>query len=110
MWRQEGVRSFYKGNTPRVAPRQAIVFAVYERVSGIIEAIVTFSLGENVLIIHVMRSREATLNGWRLIFETQPQSRRLTLVNFSAKCDHVVPGDKEHIDASWVRNLVYFCL
>ncbi|KAH7925295.1 mitochondrial carrier [Leucogyrophana mollusca] len=40
MWRQEGVRSFYKGITPRVlrvAPGQAIVFAVYERVSGIIE-------------------------------------------------------------------------
>jgi solute carrier family 25 citrate transporter 1 len=40
MWRQEGVRSFYKGITPRVlrvAPGQAIVFAVYERVSGLIE-------------------------------------------------------------------------
>lgn len=40
MWRQEGFRSFYKGITPRVlrvAPGQAIVFAVYERVSGIIE-------------------------------------------------------------------------
>ncbi|TFY79712.1 hypothetical protein EWM64_g4302 [Hericium alpestre] len=35
MWRQEGTRSFYKGITPRVlrvAPGQAIVFAVYERV------------------------------------------------------------------------------
>jgi solute carrier family 25 citrate transporter 1 len=40
MWRQEGVRSFYKGITPRVlrvAPGQAIVFAVYERVSKAIE-------------------------------------------------------------------------
>ncbi|KAF8589469.1 mitochondrial carrier [Ramaria rubella] len=40
MWRQEGVRSFYKGITPRVlrvAPGQAIVFAVYERVRRIIE-------------------------------------------------------------------------
>lgn len=42
MWVQEGVRSFYKGITPRilrVAPGQAIVFAVYERVSGLIERI-----------------------------------------------------------------------
>ncbi|EIW80537.1 mitochondrial carrier [Coniophora puteana RWD-64-598 SS2] len=42
MWRQEGVRSFYKGITPRVlrvAPGQAIVFAVYERVRTIIERI-----------------------------------------------------------------------
>ena len=41
MWRQEGVSSFYKGITPRVlrvAPGQAIVFAVYERVSKVIEA------------------------------------------------------------------------
>ena len=41
MWRQEGVRSFYKGITPRVlrvAPGQAIVFAVYERVRKIMEA------------------------------------------------------------------------
>jgi solute carrier family 25 citrate transporter 1 len=40
MWRMEGVRSFYKGITPRVlrvAPGQAIVFAVYERVSNLIE-------------------------------------------------------------------------
>lgn len=40
MWAQEGVRSFYKGITPRVlrvAPGQAIVFAVYERVRGVIE-------------------------------------------------------------------------
>ncbi|KAJ7655582.1 mitochondrial carrier domain-containing protein [Mycena polygramma] len=40
MWREEGVASFYKGITPRVlrvAPGQAIVFAVYERVRGVIE-------------------------------------------------------------------------
>lgn len=40
MWRQEGYRAFYKGITPRVlrvAPGQAIVFAVYERVSKLIE-------------------------------------------------------------------------
>ncbi|KAG8733489.1 hypothetical protein FRC11_005782 [Ceratobasidium sp. 423] len=42
MWKQEGVRSFYKGITPRVlrvAPGQAIVFAVYERVRKIIESV-----------------------------------------------------------------------
>jgi solute carrier family 25 (mitochondrial citrate transporter), member 1 len=42
MWRREGFRSFYKGITPRVlrvAPGQAIVFAVYERVRRIIESI-----------------------------------------------------------------------
>jgi solute carrier family 25 (mitochondrial citrate transporter), member 1 len=41
MWKQEGFRSFYKGITPRVlrvAPGQAIVFAVYERVSKVIES------------------------------------------------------------------------
>ena len=40
MWKQEGVKSFYKGITPRVlrvAPGQAIVFAGYERVRKIIE-------------------------------------------------------------------------
>lgn len=40
MWKQEGFRSFYKGITPRVlrvAPGQAIVFAVYERISIMIE-------------------------------------------------------------------------
>ncbi|KAH9927798.1 mitochondrial carrier [Fomitopsis serialis] len=40
MWAQEGFRSFYKGITPRVlrvAPGQAIVFAVYERVRRVIE-------------------------------------------------------------------------
>ncbi|KAJ1306070.1 hypothetical protein OPQ81_010782 [Rhizoctonia solani] len=42
MWKQEGVRSFYKGITPRVlrvAPGQAIVFAVYERVRKVIESV-----------------------------------------------------------------------
>lgn len=40
MWRQEGFRAFYKGITPRVlrvAPGQAIVFAVYERVRKLME-------------------------------------------------------------------------
>ena len=38
--RQEGFHAFYKGITPRVlrvAPGQAIVFAVYERVRKVIE-------------------------------------------------------------------------
>ncbi|KAI0300428.1 mitochondrial carrier domain-containing protein [Multifurca ochricompacta] len=42
MWRQEGVHSFYKGITPRVlrvAPGQAVVFAVYERVRRVIERV-----------------------------------------------------------------------
>ncbi|KAH9175065.1 mitochondrial carrier [Lactarius sanguifluus] len=42
MWRQEGVHSFYKGITPRVlrvAPGQAVVFAVYERVRRLIEQV-----------------------------------------------------------------------
>jgi solute carrier family 25 citrate transporter 1 len=42
MWRKEGVKSFYKGITPRVlrvAPGQAIVFAVYERVRRVIESV-----------------------------------------------------------------------
>ncbi|KAG8678666.1 Mitochondrial succinate-fumarate transporter [Ceratobasidium sp. 394] len=42
MWKQEGVRSFYKGITPRVlrvAPGQAVVFAVYERVRKLIESV-----------------------------------------------------------------------
>lgn len=42
MWRTEGATSFYKGITPRVlrvAPGQAIVFAVYERVKTRIEKI-----------------------------------------------------------------------
>lgn len=40
MWQQEGFRSFYKGITPRVlrvAPGQAIVFAVYEKVRLVLE-------------------------------------------------------------------------
>ena len=44
MWKHEGFRSFYKGITPRVlrvAPGQAIVFAVYERVSKVIEKLST---------------------------------------------------------------------
>jgi solute carrier family 25 citrate transporter 1 len=42
MWKNEGFSSFYKGITPRVlrvAPGQAIVFAVYERVRYSIESI-----------------------------------------------------------------------
>ncbi|KAH7098271.1 putative succinate-fumarate transporter [Auriculariales sp. MPI-PUGE-AT-0066] len=42
MWRQEGARSFYKGITPRVlrvAPGQAVVFAVYERVRAMVESV-----------------------------------------------------------------------
>ncbi|KAI0001041.1 mitochondrial carrier domain-containing protein [Russula vinacea] len=42
MWRQEGIHSFYKGITPRVlrvAPGQAVVFAVYERVRRAIERV-----------------------------------------------------------------------
>lgn len=42
MWQQEGTRAFYKGITPRVlrvAPGQAIVFAVYERVRAWIERV-----------------------------------------------------------------------
>jgi solute carrier family 25 citrate transporter 1 len=44
MWKHEGVRSFYKGITPRVmrvAPGQAIVFAVYERVSNVVGKLTT---------------------------------------------------------------------
>lgn len=47
MWKTEGVRSFYKGITPRilrVAPGQAIVFAVYERVRRAIDVIKASSL------------------------------------------------------------------
>ena len=42
MFRQEGPRAFYKGITPRVlrvAPGQAVVFAVYERVRKIMETL-----------------------------------------------------------------------
>lgn len=40
MWRQEGIRSFYKGITPRVmrvAPGQAVTFTVYEYLKDILE-------------------------------------------------------------------------
>ncbi len=40
MFRQEGFRAFYKGITPRVlrvAPGQAVVFPVYEKVRSVIE-------------------------------------------------------------------------
>jgi len=40
MFRQEGFRAFYKGITPRVlrvAPGQAVVFPVYEKVRQIVE-------------------------------------------------------------------------
>ena len=42
MFRQEGFRAFYKGITPRVlrvAPGQAVVFPVYEKVRQIIERV-----------------------------------------------------------------------
>ena len=42
MFRQEGVHAFYKGITPRVlrvAPGQAVVFPVYEKVRMLIEQI-----------------------------------------------------------------------
>jgi len=40
MWKQEGVRAFWMGITPRimrVAPGQAVTFAVYEWLKGILE-------------------------------------------------------------------------
>ena len=40
MFRQEGARAFYKGITPRVlrvAPGQAVVFPVYEKVRMVVE-------------------------------------------------------------------------
>ena len=40
MWKQEGVKSFYKGITPRVmrvAPGQAVTFTVYEYLKGVLE-------------------------------------------------------------------------
>lgn len=40
MWKQEGVRAFWMGITPRVmrvAPGQAVTFAVYEYLKGILE-------------------------------------------------------------------------
>jgi solute carrier family 25 (mitochondrial citrate transporter), member 1 len=42
MWKQEGVRSFYKGITPRVmrvAPGQAVTFTVYEFLRSKLEAV-----------------------------------------------------------------------
>jgi solute carrier family 25 citrate transporter 1 len=50
MWKTEGARSFYKGITPRVlrvAPGQAIVFAVYERVSRILETLAVTSTDDH---------------------------------------------------------------
>ena len=50
MWKMEGMRSFYKGITPRVlrvAPGQAIVFAVYERISSIIETLAVTSTDDH---------------------------------------------------------------
>lgn len=41
MFAQEGVSAFWKGITPRVArvaPGQAVVFTIYEKVKGMIEA------------------------------------------------------------------------
>jgi solute carrier family 25 citrate transporter 1 len=40
MFRQEGVRAFYMGITPRimrVAPGQAVTFTVYEYLKGVLE-------------------------------------------------------------------------
>jgi len=40
MWKQEGIRSFYKGITPRVmrvAPGQAVTFTVYEYLKTVLE-------------------------------------------------------------------------
>lgn len=39
-WKQEGVKAFYKGITPRimrVAPGQAVTFAVYEQIKSLME-------------------------------------------------------------------------
>ena len=41
MFKQEGVSAFWKGITPRVArvaPGQAVVFTIYEKVKGMIES------------------------------------------------------------------------
>ncbi|KAK4998205.1 Mitochondrial succinate-fumarate transporter, partial [Elasticomyces elasticus] len=40
MWKQEGIRAFWMGITPRVmrvAPGQAVTFAVYEYLKGVLE-------------------------------------------------------------------------
>ena len=50
MFRQEGFRAFYKGITPRVlrvAPGQAVVFPVYEKVRKIIEDIKEFDVSDS---------------------------------------------------------------
>ena len=69
MWKEEGFRSFYKGITPRVlrvAPGQAVVFAVYERVSGLIDKIThtgegsTFRWDEIEQGVRVMRAVMST--------------------------------------------------
>lgn len=48
LFKNEGVSAFYKGITPRVlrvAPGQAIVFTVYERVKRLIDLAKSSSLG-----------------------------------------------------------------
>lgn len=48
LFKNEGISAFYKGITPRVlrvAPGQAIVFTVYERVKKLIDASRSSSLG-----------------------------------------------------------------
>lgn len=42
MFREEGPKAFYKGILPRVlrvAPGQAIVFTVYEKVKGVMDSL-----------------------------------------------------------------------
>jgi solute carrier family 25 citrate transporter 1 len=49
LFKNEGVSAFYKGITPRVlrvAPGQAIVFTVYERVKRLIDLAKSSSLGD----------------------------------------------------------------
>jgi solute carrier family 25 (mitochondrial citrate transporter), member 1 len=49
MWKQEGVKSFYKGITPRVmrvAPGQAVTFTVYEYLRDKLEAGKNKDLGQ----------------------------------------------------------------
>ena len=49
MYREEGAKAFYKGITPRVlrvAPGQAVVFPVYEKVRQIIERMNTGDMGD----------------------------------------------------------------
>lgn len=50
LFKNEGASAFYKGITPRVlrvAPGQAIVFTVYERVKRWIDLAKTSSLGDD---------------------------------------------------------------